>query len=306
MGIGDRVRGIGGAVGGAVGSAAAAGRSAVGRRVEAGREGLASGDWARSALGALDVPDSPATEVWEYSLGVLICRHPRVPAATAKLLRALDGLGAVRFGPEEVGFDGEDVPWEKVTGLRLHDAFAVMTNEGLDAEIDRVRDVLPPIPGRKWVVGKAVEAAATVVLASLEQAAERRLDTVEVACEITYKGLLGRQKTMQASLFATALLAQRPEVAASLVATARAHGVPVTPAPPLTEDAYARAAALRARTTAMTERLTQARAEAEADDPTLDEAASTEDKALTADPAGAAIPHQATPQTGTDAQHPTA
>ncbi|NUU25215.1 MAG: hypothetical protein HOV68_27490, partial [Streptomycetaceae bacterium] len=244
MGFGDRVRGIGGAVG----SAASAGRSAVGRQVAAGRDGLASGDWARSALGALPVPDSPTAVTWEYSLGVLIARHPRIPSATAKLLRPLDGLGAVRFGPDDVGFDGENVPWEKVTGLRLHDAFAVMTTEGLDAEVDRVREVLPPVPGRKWVVSKVVEAAATVVLASLEQAAEQRLDTVEVACEITYKGLLGRQKKVQASLFATALLAQRPEVARSLVATAQAHGVPVTPAPPAKEDATARTAALRART----------------------------------------------------------
>ncbi|HSA52254.1 MAG TPA: hypothetical protein VLH10_19375 [Yinghuangia sp.] len=263
MGFGDKVRGIGSAVG----SAASAGRAAVGRGVEAGREGIASGDWVRTALGALPVPSSPATATWEYSLGVLICTHPRVPAATARLLTPLDSLGAVGFGPEGVGFDGENVPWDKVTGLRLHDAFTVMTTDGLDAEIDRVREVLPPLPGRKWVVGKAVEAAATVALASLEQAAERRLDTVEVACEITYKGMLGRQKTLNAGLFATALLAHRPEVAAALVATAVAHGVPVTPAPARTQDAAARAVALRARTDAMAERLRAAQQESQGDDP---------------------------------------
>lgn len=262
MGFGDRVRGIGGAVG----SAAAAGRGAVGRAVDAGRDGISSGDWARTALGALDVPDAPATATWEYSLGVLISRHPRVPAATAKPLRALDGLGAVRFGPEGVGFDGEDIPWEKVVGIRLHDAFAAMTTDGLDGEVDRIREVLPPLPGRKWVVGKAVEAAATVMLASLEQAAEQRLDSVDVACEITYKGLLGRQKTLKASLFATALLAQRPEVARSLVATAEARGVPVTPAEPMKEDAAQRATALRARTDAMAERLRAAQRDAAAEE----------------------------------------
>lgn len=220
------------------------------------------------------MPSAPATVTWEYSLGVLICLHPRVPAATAKLLSALDGLGAVRFGPDDVGFDGENVPWEKVTGLRLHDAFTVMTTDGLDTEIDRVRDVLPPVPGRKWVVSKAVEAAATVALASLEQAAARRLDAVDVACEITYKGLLGRQKTISASLFATALLAQHPEVAQSLVATAVAHGVPVTPAPPATGDAAARAQALRARTDAMTERLRAAQHDARNADPDADSDAS--------------------------------
>ncbi|WTW93557.1 hypothetical protein OG216_09295 [Streptomycetaceae bacterium NBC_01309] len=259
MGIGDRVRGIGGAVG----SAAAAGRSAVGRGIGARRDNIASGDWARSALGEITVPDAPATAVWEHSLGVLICRHPRIPAATARLLRPLDGLGAVRFGPEEVGFDGEDIAWGKVTGLRMREAFAVMTTDGLDGEVDRIREVLPPLPGRKWVVGKAVEAAATVMLASLEQAAEQRLDAVEVPYEITYKGMFGREKTLTASLFATALLAHQPGVAESLVATARARGVAVTPAPALTQDAAARAVGLRARTDAMAERLRAAREEAE-------------------------------------------
>lgn len=257
MSFGERVRGIGGAVG----SAAGAGRNAVGRGISARRDNIASGDWARSALGGITVPDAPATAVWEFSLGVLICRHPRVPAATARLLRGLDGLGAVRFGPDEVGFDGEDIPWGKATGLRMRDAFSVMTTDGLDGEIDRIRDVLPPLPGRKWVVGKAVEAAATVMLASLEQSAEQRLDAVEVPYEITYKGLLGRQKTVTASLFATALLAHEPGVAQSLLATARAHGVEVTPAPPMTENAAARATALRARTDAMAERLRAAREE---------------------------------------------
>ncbi|MDI2131086.1 hypothetical protein [Yinghuangia seranimata] len=256
----DRIRGIGGAIG----SAAAGGRDAVSRRVGAGRASVVSGDWARNALGALPVPASPAVATWEYSVGVLVCLHPRIPSATARLLRPLDSLGAVKFGPDGIGFDGEFVPWEKVLGLRVHDAFAAMTTDALDGEVDRVREVLPPVPGRKWAVTKVVEAVATVALASLEQAAEDRLDLIEVPCEITYKGLLGRQKTLRASLFATALLAQQPAVSASLLATARAKGVQVTAAAPITQDDAERVRALRARTDAMAERLRKAQQEAAA------------------------------------------
>ncbi|MGW1989395.1 hypothetical protein [Embleya sp. NPDC001921] len=262
MAIRDQLRGIGGAVG----SAAASGRAAVGNRIGAGRARVASGDWVRGTLDALPAPAAPATVAWEFSLGALVCRHPKVPAITARPLRMLDGLGAVRFGPESVGFDGEDIPWEKVIRLTVHDAFASMTTAALDAEVDRVREVLPPLPGRKWAVTKVVEGLLTVVLASLEQADDRRLDSAEVACEITYRGLLGREKTLRASLFATALLARQAAVADSLVATARAHGVEVVVAVPEggAGDAAAaeRTRVLRARTDAVSARLRAQREQA--------------------------------------------
>ncbi|WP_331770989.1 hypothetical protein OG948_45995 (plasmid) [Embleya sp. NBC_00888] len=262
MAIRDQLRGIGGAVG----SAAASGRAAVGNRIGAGRARVASGDWVRGTLDALPAPAAPATVAWEFSLGALVCRHPKVPAITARPLRLLDGLGAVRFGPESVGFDGEDIPWDKVIRLTVHDAFASMTTAALDTEVDRVREVLPPLPGRKWAVTKVVEGLLTVVLASLEQADDRRLDSAEVACEITYRGLLGREKTLRASLFATALLARQTAVADSLVATARAHGVEVVAAVPEggADDAAAaeRTRVLRARTDAVSARLRAQREQA--------------------------------------------
>ncbi|WEV27251.1 hypothetical protein OYE22_20130 [Streptomyces sp. 71268] len=242
-------------MGEAVTSAAAnVGREVVNRGSDARRTGAnASGEWVLGVLGALPPPAAPAEREWEFSLGTLICQHPRVPAITAKALRALDSLGALRFGPESVGFEGEDIPWKKVTGLRLHNAFDAMTTEGLDAEVDRIREVLPPLPGRKWAVTKVVEGLATVVLAALEQASEQRLDSVNVACEVTYKGALGREKTLRANLFTTALLAHQTDVAYSLVVTAQAAGVPVIPADPaaLDDKALERVRALRERTDAM-------------------------------------------------------
>ncbi|OPC78782.1 hypothetical protein B4N89_32050 [Embleya scabrispora] len=264
MAIRDQLRGIGGAVG----SAAASGRAAVGSRIGAGRARVASGDWVHATLDALPAPNAPTFLAWEFSLGALVCRHPKVPAITARPLRLLDGLGAVRFGPETVGFDGEDIPWEKVVRLTTHDAFESMTTAALDTEVDRIREVLPPLPGRKWAVTKVVEGLLTVVLASLEQADDRRIDRVPVACEITYRGLLGRERTLRASLFATALLARQTAVAESLVATARAHGVEVVEAAAAggADDAAAaeRTRALRARTDTIATKLRAQREQAEA------------------------------------------
>ncbi|MDG4864399.1 hypothetical protein P8605_40270, partial [Streptomyces sp. T-3] len=98
--------------------AVVAGKDAVADKITAGQ--AASGEWVHRALVALPAPAAPAAEQWEFSLGALITTHPRVPAVTAKPLRLLDGMGALRFGPESVGFDGEDIPWEKVRAIRLH------------------------------------------------------------------------------------------------------------------------------------------------------------------------------------------
>ncbi len=272
MGIFERVKNLGDSVGTAATAFGKDVAHAVQRGVDAGRAGTnASGDWVVSVLRSLPAPAAPAHEEWEFSLGALVCRHPRVPAVTAKALRPLDAIGALRFGPESVGFDGEDVPWSKVIHLQLHDAFSAMTTEALDAEIDRIRDLLPMLPGRKWVVTKVVEGLASVMLAALEQAAEQRLETVAVACEITYRGALGMKKTLRANIFSTALLAQQAEVMRSLVATARAHGVPVLPAeaPLLGTPTGERVLALRRRTDAVAAQL---RAEQDTDTPALEAA----------------------------------
>ncbi len=81
-------------------------------------------------------------------MGTLIGRHPRTPAVVQKLLGLLDGIGAVHLGPTEVGFDGEEIAWDKVVEIRTRNAFEVLTTTALEQEVDRVREFLPPVPGR--------------------------------------------------------------------------------------------------------------------------------------------------------------
>src|SRR5690606_17972731 len=52
-----------------------------------------------------------------------------------------------------------------------------------------------------------------------------------VPCEIVYRGRFGRRRTIRASLVTTAFLSLRPDVTASIVATARQAGVAVAGPP---------------------------------------------------------------------------
>lgn len=240
----------------------AARAAGVGRQaVASGTRRAAQGHWAYTALASSAPPAVPADEPWRLSLGSLLGRHPRTPQIARRALGLLDRFGAVRLGPAGLGFDGEEIAWDKVTEIRTRNAFEVMTTQALEHEVDRLRELLPPVPGRKWLVTKAAEALATVVLAALEQgsADHQRLDELVVPNEIVHHGLTGRQKIQDGGLFAAATLVIVDQAARSMVATAQLHGVPVSPAQPLSDtkpDDAAHVAALRERTDAMAKRLT--------------------------------------------------
>lgn len=223
-----------------------AGRQAVVR----GGRAVADGQWARTALTSVAPPPAPAVEPWKLSTGTLIGRHPRTPSVVHRLLGMLDGLGAVHLGPAKVGFDGEEIEWAKVVEIRTRNAFEVLTTTALEQEVDRIREFLPPVPGRKWAVTKAAEALATVVLAALERGSvDQRLDTMTVPAQIVHRGMLGRQRTLDAGSFAAATLVVVGQVSDSIVATAERHGVPVLPAAPAAEpDRAAHVETLRERT----------------------------------------------------------
>lgn len=234
--------------------------AAAGRRLAVRRTGEAtarSGQWAYSVLSSFEPPRVPVTEDWKLSVGVLVGRHPRTPGVVRKALGLLDRFGAVRLGPAEVGFDGDDVEWDKVLEVRTRKAFEMMTTQSLDREVNRIRELLPPLPGRKWVVTKAAEALTTIVLAALENSSEERLGDLVVPSEIVYKGLLGRRRTVSGGLFAVAVLAVVQESREGIVAMAEQHGIKVTEAEPVQEEAAARITTLRERTDAISGRLLQ-------------------------------------------------
>lgn len=230
-----------------------------GRRVarRGGEATAKSGQWAYAALASCEPPRVPAGELWELSLGTLVGGHPRTPGVVRRALRLLDRFGAVAVGPDRVGFDADDVLWDRVLEVRTSKAFEMLTAQALDREVDRLREMLPPLPGRTWLVTRATEVLATVVLAALEQGSADELGELTVPSEIVHRGLLGRRRTLSGGLFAVAVLTVVEQAGPSLLATAEQHGVPVTGAAPpaADDDRSARTAALRERTAAVSRRL---------------------------------------------------
>ena len=208
--------------------------------------------WVRKALEAVPLPPVPATEQWEMSLAAFLRLRTDLPSAALKPLGVLDRYGAIGFGPETVGFDGEDIPWERVVRIVARDVVEVVTDSAMEREAEHIRSLLPPLPGRKWVVAQAMG-----LLGSVAGPVMARAAVGDVACEIVYRGKFGREKVLRAGLFPALLQAARPEVVRRLVATAGERGVAVSglrPAGPGLERAAAGASESGLEVTARSER----------------------------------------------------
>lgn len=210
--------------------------------------------WATATLDAIPLPGS---RPWKLSIGGLLSRHPKVPRGAGRVLGLLDRFGAIEFGPEKVGFDGEDVRWEKVIEIRTRTLDDLLLGPVSESVVDRVRDRLPPVPGRRWAVRQAVQTVTALVLAARQDLLEGRVDRTPIPCEIVYLGRLGGVKHMEAGLFAALCMDRRPEIGAALQAAARRRHVAVCPAAPhdLTTGTAQRAKALQRRTALLTARL---------------------------------------------------
>jgi hypothetical protein len=204
--------------------------------------------WARDVLASAKrpVPGRP----WKLSVGGMIGRHPRVPKVVRKLLRLLDDFGAVVIGPSEVGFDGKTVKWEKVLEVRLHSTADLLPDVVVDREIDRIRDFLPPVPGRKWAVTKITETLLVLIITARGNGDGESV----IPCEIVYRNLLGRPSEIPAGLFAAAILAGLPEAGECLLVTARQKGIPIVEVPPTTTRSD-RAERLRKASTRLADRV---------------------------------------------------
>lgn len=229
MGSQDAAPGAGGRSGGAVGKLVWAGRAindqlsrTVGQMV-----GDQDRAWARAVLADVERPQVPIGEAWRVSIATIIGRYPRVPGVATRLLGRMDRFGEVAIASEEVGFDGKTVAWDKVLEVRTHGIAEILPDVAVEKEVERIRELLPPIPGRKWVVRKAVEGLLTLLLATVETPEDAAGDDPMIACEIVYRNAIGRPKPLVAGLFGTAILGAIPEAGASLIATAQNRGVPV-------------------------------------------------------------------------------
>jgi hypothetical protein len=116
-----------------------------------------------------------------------------------------------------------------VTAVRLRTAIELLTNDALEREVDRIRYLLPPIPGRKKLMMYLAEHLTLVLFTALDQS-EDVLHRAIVA-EVQYRGPVpGIKRTAQPGLFAAALLSLRPDINQALIGEVERRGLPVNPA----------------------------------------------------------------------------
>lgn len=187
------------------------------------------GRWMRESIDAAPAPTLPWANPWKCTLAGILIRRPGSPLLEAGPLSMLDRFGALHLDGAHVGFDGEPHEWDKVTAVRLRTAIELLTNDALEREVDRIRYLLPPIPGRKKLMMYLAEHLTLVLFTALDQS-EDVLHRAIVA-EVQYRGPVpGIKRTAQPGLFAAALLSLRPDINQALIGEVERRGLPVNPA----------------------------------------------------------------------------
>ena len=159
-------------------------------------------------------------------MGSLIRQRYSVPGPAQRTLAVLDRFGAIRLRPECLGYDDCDVEWTRLLEIRTRPLADALTQTALEREIERARKLLPPVPGRKWILHKVGGELGELCHAAINRrAAEKSAKPVPV--ELVYRGSLGRTKTTTGGMVVTAILAGIPGTADMIVETARSYGVPV-------------------------------------------------------------------------------
>jgi hypothetical protein len=180
-------------------------------------------------FGSVPRPTQPLTGPWSVSIATVVSSHPKVPPfIVRRLLRRMDKFGSVTIGPTGVGFDDKTIRWNRILEIRAHPfANHVPPSVVIDRESDRVREMLPPIPGRRWIVGKVADGTMTVLTAFTPRG-EQSVEAVPLLpCVIVYRNVFGRRSSLSAGLFAATVLALIPEACDSLLAMAAQQRIPV-------------------------------------------------------------------------------
>lgn len=191
-------------------------------------------------------PAGPIPGGWSIGVGDLLGAHPKVPKRVRGLVGRLNRFGGLALSPAEVVFDGDDVPWAKVTQVRTRHVVDYLVGDAVQQQVENLP--LPWFPGRRRLLDGLGRALLTVTIST----ARNQLDLdLRIPAEIVYKGAFGRSKELNAGVIAALVLAD-PAVNQSLVATAQARGIPVTAGDDeLMTDAAERADQIRAKVGAL-------------------------------------------------------
>jgi hypothetical protein len=187
----------------------------------------------------------PVVEPWSFGFGYVLGEHPQVPKRLRGLVRKLDRFGGMSISQQSVGFDGEDVDWDKVTQVRTRNLVEYLLSDAVDEQLATLP--VPWFPGRKRLLDAISRAVLTLLVASVKEQLDSRGVDIRIPAEIEYKGALRRTKELGPGVFAALVLAD-PAVSQCVQATAAAKGIPVVAAQDdLMDNAEERAAAIRAK-----------------------------------------------------------
>lgn len=225
-------------------------------------------NWFRSVIETYPQPEYPVAQDWEISLAALVAKIPRIPRFAVRLLGLLDGMGALHIGRTEVGFDGSEVAWGKVTEIRTYSVSSLLSDQLVEEELQRVSRTLPPVPGKRWVVSRIGWMLVTAYAVVFPGAAASELpdeeadargeqrpeesehtDSADVAAEIVYRGWIRKGRVHKAGITSVLLLAAMPQTTEVILKTAADHGIPVVAATAQSKlgQASVRAGAIRGR-----------------------------------------------------------
>ncbi|WP_155856095.1 hypothetical protein [Cellulomonas sp. URHD0024] len=192
--------------------------------------------WVSKAVSLYPRPSDPLEREWDVSVQGLVRMVPYVPRIATAPLALLDRFGAVTVGPERVGLDGKDIDWGRVLEIRTEPAWTRLSAGMLELDLLRMTNVIPPLPGRRWLVRQVSELLFTLYLTALpvDEDGEPHDDRVTifapVVSTIVYRRLVGHGEALASSTSALLQVAL-PGTSEAIVAAARAHGVPVVDVP---------------------------------------------------------------------------
>jgi hypothetical protein len=170
-------------------------------------------------------PAGPIPGEWSIGVGDLLAEHPKVPKRVRGLIVKLNRFGGLAYSPQEIAFDGEDVPWEKVTEVRTRHVVDYLVGDAVQQQVENLP--VPWFPGRKRLLDALGQALLTITIATAKEQLEKFELDLRVPAEVVYKASFGRTKELGAGVVSALVLAD-PAVNQSLIATAQARGVTVT------------------------------------------------------------------------------
>jgi hypothetical protein len=182
--------------------------------------------WLQSLLKRRRPDPGPVVGRWALGIGDMVAGHPLTPDKLHWLARKLNHFGGVAISEEGVEFDGDDVKWEDVTGIRTRSLIEYLFSGGIDKQADKLP--LPWFPFRGRVIQAISRGALTLLLAAAKQQLEGGALEIRIPAEVHYRGLLGSRE-LSPGMLAAVVLAD-PAVRQCFEATAAAHGVEISPA----------------------------------------------------------------------------